>query len=255
MTSVSASSANSSKKDGRQPAGPSPPTRTLEDHIQHLKALLTSQPNAEELQRVWDGFSTAPPATQGSHSPTGEPLKVLALGLKDYKRALDTGRRLVNSSVGTAGPEARRLHQGIPLWMVVRTLKASWHAEGSWPLVGCDAPEQDTKVTLPNPSSSASGPRQAGGTEGGSRPTMTIPRSCHPSALLIKPKVAYADLMTAVDPGPPARPDPSSEQIRNAYRARGIALPDPPVLSDSDYEAGAQILNNGGDDASDGQSM
>lgn len=50
------------------------------------------------------------------------------------KNALDNGRRINVSRNG--------VERGMPLWMLTKVLKASWHADGSWPIIGRDEAAQ-----------------------------------------------------------------------------------------------------------------
>ncbi|KAE8212248.1 hypothetical protein CF327_g4094 [Tilletia walkeri] len=221
------------------------PSWTLDEHVSHLTSLLKAYPAAEELQSTWDGYSTTS-ATKGSDS--------LALGLKNYKAALDSGRRIGGNDSNkvvqqAAGPSSTPTPSGLPLWTVVRILKASWHADGSWPLVGADASEEETFLSiLP-----ASNPAQQNGTVAeATPPTMRIPRSVHPAGLLVKRKAPLVTTM-AMEPGPPARPDPTPDQVAQAYRSRGIAVPDPPAYVPSDDEDGA-VADPAGPAANDNDS-
>ncbi|KAK0559062.1 hypothetical protein OC844_004677 [Tilletia horrida] len=239
-----------------------PPSWTLQEHIDHLTALLSASPSAEELQSTWNGHATK----------TGDERTPLALGLKDYKAALDSGRRISpgSGSKNDAGERGKqRTHVGLPLWIVVRTLKASWHADGSWPLAGSDATEADATLTLPAvppPALPASANKQQ---KRGAIPAsasvsqatvaattvsttfMRLPRSVHPAALLLKPRVPSPNALPPPEPGPPVRPDPTPDQIAQAYRARGIQVPDPPTVSPSDDEDSDD--ERGGRDASAAQ--
>ncbi|CAD6904002.1 unnamed protein product [Tilletia controversa] len=162
----------------------------------------------------------------------------LALGLKDYKAALDSGRRISGNNGKNDSRQGTSLNRsGLPLWVVVRMLKASWHAEGSWPLIGADASEKDTQLSLPTNPQRSIGTSVATSTPHppSSTTTMKIPRSVHPTALLLKGKAPLVTTMTP-EPGPPARPDPSPDEVAQAYRARGILVADPPVLIPSDDE-------------------
>ncbi|KAE8222432.1 hypothetical protein CF319_g4364 [Tilletia indica] len=244
MTAPSSSLPSSSSTRISAPTkNPKPsPSWTLDEHVSHLTALLKAHPAAEELQSIWDGYPTAS-ATKGSNP--------LALGLKNYKAALDSGRRIGgndSNKVGQqVGPSSTR--SGLPLWTVVRILKASWHADGSWPLVGADASEEETFLSiLP-----ASNPAQQNGTVAeATPPTMRIPRSVHPAELLIKRRAPLVTTM-AMEPGPPARPDPTPDQVAQAYRSRGIAVPDPPAYVPSDDEDGA-VADPAGPAANDNDS-
>ena len=37
-----------------------------------------------------------------------------------------------------AGDAVKRVARGLPLWVAIKVIKASWHADGSWPLIGYD---------------------------------------------------------------------------------------------------------------------
>lgn len=55
--------------------------------------------------------------------PVAEELQSMQLTLLSIKRSLDEGKRV---------------SRGLPLWVVIKVIKASWHADGSWPLIGYD---------------------------------------------------------------------------------------------------------------------
>ncbi|WFD44997.1 hypothetical protein MPSI1_003673 [Malassezia psittaci] len=75
--------------------------------VERLEALFVADPNAEELA-----------ASQKLLGP--------------LQRTLDSQRRI-------GIPNQRR---GLPMYLVVKSLKGSWHADGSWPLIGFDEAEK-----------------------------------------------------------------------------------------------------------------
>ena len=52
-----------------------------------------------------------------------EELQSMQHSLLPIKRSLDAGKRV---------------SRGLPLWVAIKVIKASWHADGSWPLIGYD---------------------------------------------------------------------------------------------------------------------
>ncbi|EPQ27713.1 uncharacterized protein PFL1_04851 [Pseudozyma flocculosa PF-1] len=117
-------------------------------------------------------------ATAGS----GRRLKEAWPQLRGLKSALDSGKSVTGA--GTA--------RGLPLRIVVQTLKASWHVDDTWP-VGVE--EQAAKTTtgagLPGSGSQA-----------------------------------------APEAGPPVRPDPDPQSIAHAYRERGVEVAPAIVVDD-----------------------
>ena len=55
--------------------------------------------------------------------PMAEELQSMQRTLLPIKRSLDAGKRV---------------SRGLPLWVAIKVIKASWHADGSWPLIGYD---------------------------------------------------------------------------------------------------------------------
>lgn len=104
-----------------------------------------------------------------------------------------------------------------PLQQVL-TLKASWHENGTWPLIGCDELE-------PPPSTSTS-----------TLISQPLPRSIHPSNLILKPRSTSKDPYQP-DPGPPTRPEVEADEIARNYRSRGVdqRLLQKPVLGEEDW--------------------
>ncbi|CAO1618818.1 unnamed protein product [Parajaminaea phylloscopi] len=180
---------------------------TLDD----LATLLHSAEAAEELASSWHGADTTVPA--GDHR-NGEHRR---MGLSDLKRLLDTGRRVGGAS-----------GRGIPAWIVVRTMKASWHHDGSWPLVGSD---EDVSVA---PGPAGSDAQQAA--------IAALPRSIHPSHLLLRPPGQMkAQGPPPTDPElekglPPQRPDPIPEDVARRYAARGIEVGPAPISTSFDED-------------------
>lgn len=95
----------------------------------------------------------------------------------------------------------------LPCLYQVRTLKASWHADGSWPLLGCD--ETTTAVN--------------------------VVRSRHSSNKLLRPKgqttfvVPQTPLDADLAAGKVIRPDPEPEDVAARYEQRGISVGPKPV--------------------------
>ncbi|KAK0561503.1 hypothetical protein OC861_005781 [Tilletia horrida] len=205
------------------------PSWTLDQHVAHLRTMLDAAPAAEELQTTWDGY------------PTGGEAPAISLGLKHYREALDSGRRISSSRTTQEENGSKSLssahHHGIPLSIVVRILKASWIADGTWPVAGCDATDQQTSVVLP-------------GSQSKENNVIRIPRSIHPSAELIKGK-PLAILSATPEPGPVARPDPTPSQVAQAYRHRGIFVPDPSPTCNSDEEVPAAEAQDQADDSAE----
>ncbi|KDN48440.1 hypothetical protein K437DRAFT_293887 [Tilletiaria anomala UBC 951] len=127
--------------------------------IQDLASVLNAIPAAEELSALWLGESLPDEVCQQISAPVQvDAGKVIPLQL--LKKGLDSGRTV-------SAPSGR----GLPLWLAVRTLKASWHADGTWPLRGrdegglssrsCDSTSQDLE---PVPDLSAMRLQAGGGT-------------------------------------------------------------------------------------------
>ncbi|CAO1629376.1 unnamed protein product [Sympodiomycopsis kandeliae] len=162
--------------------------KRFQDALDRIHRVLTSTEAAEELKSTWHGSGSDEKKT----------------ALKDFKRLLDSGKRVNPSETDTP--------RGIPMWMVVRTVKSSWHADGSWPLLGSDE-------SLP---SSSSG--------------MDIPSSIHPRALLLRPKGQDRFELPPSDiaVGEIVKQDPEPDRIAEAYRARGVQNPSEIVTSEGD---------------------
>ena len=75
-----------------------PSRMSVEDGVARLEEVLREVPMAEELQSM-------------------------QRTLLPIKRSLDAGKRV---------------SRGLPLWVAIKVIKASWHADGSWPLIGYD---------------------------------------------------------------------------------------------------------------------
>lgn len=176
--------------------------------IDALAKLLKASPAAEELAASWSR----------SHTET---LKDDGPRLSDLKQALDSGRRFVVEET----PE-----RGLPMWIVVgqlqhesrsfgldthnsnssvqvRTCKASWHNDGTWPLLAADE-ELDTDASLQG-----------------------AIRSIHPSAVILRPRDTIKFALPA-DEGSARRPEASMEEIADAYRRRGIFVEDAVLRTD-----------------------
>lgn len=86
--------------------------------------------------------------------------------------------------------------------------KASWHRDGTWPLLGADEEASDVIQSA------------------------AVVRSIHPSALILRPQgtacfeipanEADADTRARIRIRP--RTDPTAEDIANAYRTRGVPV-------------------------------
>ncbi|WFD32706.1 hypothetical protein MSPP1_003756 [Malassezia sp. CBS 17886] len=79
-----------------------------------------------------------------AHADTEE-LASAAPTLASMRSTMDSGRFL---GLDPAAPASRP--RGLPLWMAVKTLKGAWHADGSWPLIGCDEAERHRGVCAPD---------------------------------------------------------------------------------------------------------
>lgn len=178
--------------------------------IEKLSQLLQSCPAAEELKSTWERPKrTSEPSTSLSKaSNTPDPR------LGDLYAVLQSGRSVVRGT---------NKDRGIPMWIVVRMCKASWHKDGTWPLIGNDEIGEQTQSTSLNP-------------EG-----MQRIRSIHPSELIIQseqsgPSINKADVATLSqkNEGPPIRAEPSANEIAEAYRRRGIFVEEAPNLKDNE---------------------
>ncbi|PWN30635.1 hypothetical protein BDZ90DRAFT_229648 [Jaminaea rosea] len=136
------------------------------------------------------------------------------MGLRDLKRMLDSGRRVA------AGAEGSR---GIPMWLVVsmsswmrgssrsslpldlrqiRAVKASWHQDGSWPILGIDEEAAEDALA-------------------------SLPRSVHAASKLLRPPGHTRAQIPPRDPEaerglPPQRPDPDPEDVVRRYEEQGV---------------------------------
>ncbi|PWN94409.1 hypothetical protein FA10DRAFT_264943, partial [Acaromyces ingoldii] len=153
--------------------------RRLKYTVEKLLALIDGQVCSEELTETW---TRAKGETVKEHGPR----------LADLKRALDDGKFL---DLGAG--------RGVPMRLVTKTCKASWHYDGTWPLLASD---ESTAC---------------------SKPEEDLPRSIHASRFILRPPGQHCVRLPPPDaePGPPQRPDPSPEQIAQSYRDRGIAVP------------------------------
>lgn len=186
--------------------------------------------------------TAAPPSSPPPAAPSPVPM---TMTLRDLKRLLDSERRVsggggpeveestpsASSSSGytdsSHGPTAGEMpmQRGIPMWIVVRTLKASWHADGSWPILAADE-------VYPTPASPKSRTSKDKGKarEMPSRPHKDIPRSVHPSEVILRPPGTTSfqvplpppDLMLPGAKMPKA--DPGMDEIARRYRTRGVAV-------------------------------
>lgn len=185
----------------------------LKNTIERLLSLIDGpgKESAEELRSTWSRSKGENPREHGPR-------------LADLKRALDDGKTLDTGD-----------GRGVPMRLVVswkcsdqaqqvvkprldrmqyslfcrshaqtKTCKASWHYDGTWPLLASD--ETSTCSTSTD---------------------VDIPRSVHTSEVILRPPGQHCVRLPPPDaePGPPQRPDPSPEQIALAYRDRGIPVP------------------------------
>lgn len=185
----------------------SPPQSKTESTIEKLSFLLQSCPAAEELRDTWERpkKNLRP---QSNNAPISDPR------LSDLYAVLQSGRSV------TRGTNKDR---GIPMWIVVRMCKASWHKDGTWPLKGFDEDEKETqkKPIIP---------------EGIQRI-----RSIHPSALIIKAEETGSSISKSIETTisqkasePPMRAEPSADEIAEAYRRRGIFVEEAPKRRDKE---------------------
>lgn len=233
------------KDETNQPPAQSESRHLLDQIVHSLSKLLTSQPAAEELADTWygtvskgDSKTASEDDTKKTKSSTGKDASASSssssqvVNLRSLKRGLDTEKPL--SSSATPGDPTSRL-KGLPLWIVVRTLKASWHADGTWPLLASDEPLPSAAVELA--SSSSSNP-----TEEEVKDLIPlsdgIPRSIHPSSKLLRPPNAtcFQLPLTDLPPLPVGKGDPSMDQIAQKYRERGIDVGEPPVGNESNED-------------------
>lgn len=87
--------------------------------------IVGAERHTESLTRLQDFLLAVPDA---------EELEMMQKPLISIKNALDNGRRINVSRNG--------VERGMPLWMLTKVLKASWHADGSWPIIGRDEAAQ-----------------------------------------------------------------------------------------------------------------
>lgn len=87
--------------------------------------IVGAERHTESLTRLQDFLLAVPDA---------EELDMMQKPLIGIKNALDNGRRINVSRNG--------VERGMPLWMLTKVLKASWHADGSWPIIGRDEAAQ-----------------------------------------------------------------------------------------------------------------
>lgn len=117
------------------------------------------------------------------------------------------------------------MQRGIPMWIVVRTLKASWHADGSWPILAADE-----VYPPPAPPKSPTSKDKGKAREKPSRPHKEVPRSVHNSDVILRPPGTTSfqvplpppDLMLPGAKMPKA--DPGMDEIARRYRTRGVAV-------------------------------
>lgn len=158
-------------------------TTKFQNTLNHLEELLDATPSSEELATTWNGSNN----------------QSRSIGLRDLHRQLEAGKRVQHDG------------RGIPMWIVVRAVKASWHADGSWPLRGHDEMGQNDDAVA------------------------AIPQSIHPSSALLRPKGQTACTLpqTPVDAdlaaGKVIQADPDPQDIADAYAARGVQVGEPPV--------------------------
>lgn len=93
-----------------------------------------------------------------------------------------------------------------------RTLKAAWHHDGTWPLLGHDEHLPATTTLSPQEDEI----------------TASVPRSIHPTAKLLRPpgqtrfQVPRPSDPEAEKGLPPQRPDPEPEEMARRYAEMGI---------------------------------
>lgn len=222
---------------------PKPRARTSSVPVEHPQQPLVPpiSPRGSSVDQHGRAAGTSRPSP-----PPAEPSPVpMTMTLRDLKRLLDTERRVS----GGAGADAEELapsgssssghtdsshaptageapiQRGIPLWIVVRTLKASWHADGSWPILAADEvyppPKSPTSPTHKNKGKAREMP---------SRPHKDVPRSVHTSDVILRPPGTTSfqvplpppDLMLPGAKMPKA--DPGMDEIARRYRTRGVTV-------------------------------
>lgn len=173
---------------GSAPSGASASRGASVQHDEKGRALLAADRFDGAVARLGQLLHSAPDA---------EELATSAPELRGVKHALDDKRFF-----GAEGREGRV--RGLPLWMAVKALKASWHEDGSWPLIGHDAAEQhgacDPQVCVAN--------------------VMRV--SVHPHAKIVR-SAAPCGAPTSRVPcqpmaGEPVRPDPTPDEVAERYR-------------------------------------
>jgi hypothetical protein len=92
--------------------------------------------------------------------------------------------------------------------------KATWHRDGTWPLLGAD--EEASEAVQ----------------------SMGVVRSIHPSALILRPEGTTCFQIPLEDADADIRirskTDPTAENIADSYRARGVHV-DPAVSTQDDW--------------------
>ncbi|PWN35712.1 uncharacterized protein FA14DRAFT_160748 [Meira miltonrushii] len=179
-----------------------------ETTIEKLSQLLQSCPASEELKSTWERpKKPSMPLSKASASPDPR--------LGDLHAVLQSGRSVVRGA---------NKDRGIPMWIVIRMCKASWHKDGTWPLMGSDEIENQTQTKSVN------------------QDTIQRVRSIHPSALIIQAEQNDHTTTKAVDAafpqkngGPPIRIEPSADEIAEAYRRRGIFVEQVSKVRDEDW--------------------
>lgn len=183
-----------------------------ETTIEKLSQLLQSCPASEELKSTWERPKkplSKPSSSLPKASTVPDPR------LSDLHAVLQSGRSVVRGA---------NKDRGIPMWIVVRMCKASWHKDGTWPLMGSDEIENQTQA------------------EPIKLDTIQRVRSIHPSALIIQSEQDDQSTTKAVGStvpqnkdGPPIRIEPSADEIADAYRRRGIFVEEVSKVRDDDW--------------------
>jgi hypothetical protein len=93
--------------------------------------------------------------------------------------------------------------------------KATWHQDGTWPLLGAD------EEISPSSTTSFS----------------SLIRSIHPSSKLLRPPGITLFELPSNDlgRGPPQRQEPSCEEVAASYRERGIQVDEAEQIDDEDW--------------------
>jgi hypothetical protein len=92
--------------------------------------------------------------------------------------------------------------------------KASWHQDGTWPLLGADEQVSSNEIA-----------------------SLPITRSIHPSSELLRPRgvTCFQIPEDGGDrPQTQQQPEPSAEDIAAAYRRRGIAVEEAKLLAEEE---------------------